>query len=105
MAEALEVTIQFTTFTPMIYLLLIINLLTFIFFGWDKKLAIQHKRRIPESTLLGLTFMGGTGGAIVGMLIFRHKVSKKSFLLKFSGVVLIQGFFILCYLKFFRFLV
>ncbi|SHL95223.1 Uncharacterized membrane protein YsdA, DUF1294 family [Chryseobacterium carnipullorum] len=105
MAEALEVTIQFTTFTPMIYLLLIINLLTIIFFGWDKKLAIQHKRRIPENTLLGLTCVGGTGGAIVGMLIFRHKISKKSFLLKFSGVVLIQGFLILCYLKFFRFLV
>lgn len=74
----------------MIYILLIINLFTFIFFGWDKKLAVKHKRRIPENTLLGLTCMGGTGGAIVGMLIFRHKVSKKSFLLKFSGVVLIQ---------------
>ncbi|WP_410493070.1 DUF1294 domain-containing protein [Chryseobacterium sp. Leaf201] len=26
--------------------------------------------------------MGGTAGAIFGMLAFRHKISKKSFLLK-----------------------
>ncbi|MBB6370338.1 DUF1294 domain-containing protein [Chryseobacterium shigense] len=83
--------IQFTTFAVMmIYILLIINLLTFIIFGWDKKLSIKHKRRIPENTLLGMTFIGGTLGAILGMFIFRHKISKISFLLKFSLVVLVQ---------------
>jgi len=75
----------------MIYILLIINFITFIIFGWDKRLSIKHKRRIPESTLLGATFIGGTIGAILGMLIFRHKVSKKSFLLKFVIIVLMQA--------------
>ncbi|MCT2406462.1 DUF1294 domain-containing protein [Chryseobacterium antibioticum] len=78
----------------MIYILLIINLFTFLIFGWDKRLSIKHKRRISESTLLGFAFIGGTLGAILGMLIFRHKVSKKSFLLKFVGVVLLQVLFI-----------
>jgi uncharacterized membrane protein YsdA (DUF1294 family) len=75
----------------MIYFLLIINLFTFIAFGWDKRLSIKHKRRIPESTLLGLTFIGGTVGAALGMIIFRHKISKKYFLLKFIGMILVQA--------------
>lgn len=75
----------------MIYILLVINLFTFIIFGWDKRLSIKHKRRIPESTLLGVTFVGGTLGSVLGMLIFRHKISKKSFLLKFALVVLVQA--------------
>lgn len=91
MAEVLEATVQFTTFVPMIYILLIINLVTFIIFGWDKRLAMKHKRRISENTLLGLTFIGGTLGAISSMLIFRHKISKKSFLLKLGGIILIQA--------------
>lgn len=74
-----------------IYILLMINLFTFIIFGWDKRLSIKHKRRVPESTLLGTAFIGGTIGAILGILIFRHKVSKKSFLLKFALVVLVQA--------------
>jgi len=78
----------------MIYILILINLLTLITFGWDKKLSIKHKRRIPESRLLGLTFIGGTVGAALGMIIFRHKVSKKSFLWKFGFIVLVQVCFI-----------
>ncbi|WP_073290693.1 DUF1294 domain-containing protein [Chryseobacterium polytrichastri] len=74
----------------MLYLLLIINLLSLIVFGLDKRKAIRHQRRISENTLLFTTFLGGTIGSLLGMLVFRHKVSKKSFLLKFGLVVLIQ---------------
>ncbi|UWX61529.1 DUF1294 domain-containing protein [Chryseobacterium oranimense] len=73
-----------------LYILLTLNLFSFIVFGWDKRLSVKHKRRIPESTLLGITFIGGTVGAVLGMLIFRHKISKISFLVKFGLVVLIQ---------------
>ncbi|WP_083582414.1 DUF1294 domain-containing protein [Chryseobacterium limigenitum] len=72
------------------YLLLTINLLSFIVFGLDKRKSVKHQRRISENTLLSLTFLGGTIGSLLGMLIFRHKVSKKSFLLKFGFVFLIQ---------------
>ncbi|MBT2622218.1 MULTISPECIES: DUF1294 domain-containing protein [Chryseobacterium] len=74
----------------MIYILLIINLFSFAVFGFDKRRAIKHQRRIPENTLLISVFLGGTIGAILGMLIFRHKISKKSFLLKFGLILLIQ---------------
>ncbi|AYM99745.1 DUF1294 domain-containing protein [Chryseobacterium sp. 3008163] len=74
----------------MLYLLLIINLITFITFALDKWKATQHKRRISEFSLLALTFIGGTVGAVLAMLIFRHKVSKKSFLLKLCGIIVLQ---------------
>ncbi|WP_345208752.1 DUF1294 domain-containing protein [Chryseobacterium ginsengisoli] len=74
----------------MFYLLLTVNLFSFIIFGLDKKKSIKHQRRISENTLLEISFLGGTIGAIAGMLIFRHKISKKSFLLKFGLIVLID---------------
>jgi len=74
----------------MLYLLLIINLITFTTFALDKWKATQHKRRTSEFSLLTLTFIGGTVGAVLAMLIFRHKVSKKSFLLKLCGIMVLQ---------------
>lgn len=74
----------------MLYLLLIINLITFVVYALDKWKAAKHKRRIPESVLLFLTFLGSTIGAVCAMMMFRHKISKKSFLWKFGLIVLIQ---------------
>jgi uncharacterized membrane protein YsdA (DUF1294 family) len=81
----------------MFYSLLIINLITFTTFALDKWKATQHKRRISEFSLLTLTFIGGTVGAILAMLIFRHKVSKKNFLLKLCGIILLQIIFFVGY--------
>lgn len=49
------------------------NILSFILFGWDKRLAIRHKERIPERTLLLCAFLGGALGAMLGMWCFHHK--------------------------------
>ncbi|WP_072885566.1 DUF1294 domain-containing protein [Chryseobacterium takakiae] len=77
----------------MFYAIAVISIVTFIIFGIDKRKAVQHQRRIPESALLSLTFLGGTIGALLGMLLFRHKISKTSFLLKFGLIVLMQAVF------------
>ncbi|MCX8523131.1 DUF1294 domain-containing protein [Chryseobacterium formosus] len=74
----------------MLYLLLIINIIAFITFAWDKWKAVKHKRRISEAFLFTLIFLGGTIGAILGMLIFRHKISKRSFLIKTALIILLQ---------------
>ncbi|MFN1216028.1 DUF1294 domain-containing protein [Chryseobacterium kwangjuense] len=81
----------------MIYIFFLLNLLILIIFGWDKRLAVKHKKRIPENTLLGLAFIGGTAGAVLGMLIFRHKISKRSFLLKLGMIIIIQFFLFILY--------
>ncbi|KMQ68985.1 hypothetical protein ACM39_06830 [Chryseobacterium sp. FH2] len=74
----------------MFYLLTAANLFSFIVFGLDKRKAIRHQRRISENNLLLVSLFGGTIGAICGMLLFRHKISKFSFLWKFGVVVLVQ---------------
>ncbi|UFH36245.1 DUF1294 domain-containing protein [Flavobacterium acetivorans] len=72
------------------YVFLGLNLFTFLIIGYDKYLAKRNKRRIPEKTLLSLVFFGGTVGSGLGMLIFRHKTAKRSYLLKFFGIVIFQ---------------
>ncbi|MFN4365980.1 DUF1294 domain-containing protein [Chryseobacterium hispalense] len=83
----------------MFYAIAFISIITFIIFGTDKRKAVKHQRRIPEATLLSLTFLGGTAGALLGMLIFRHKISKRSFLLKFSGIIVMQIMLVYLYKK------
>jgi uncharacterized membrane protein YsdA (DUF1294 family) len=61
--------------------ILIINLITFISFGIDKRRSRKNRWRIPESTLLGLSLIGGSLGGLIGMYFFRHKTKKKKFTL------------------------
>lgn len=53
--------------------LVIINILTIILFGIDKRRAGSRKRRIPNATLLGLCILGGSIGGLIGMSLFLHK--------------------------------
>lgn len=72
------------------FILLATSLVSFLLYGADKLFAKQHKRRIPEATLLLFTFLGGSLGAALAMVVFRHKIAKKSFLLKIGVVFLLQ---------------
>ena len=59
--------------------LISLNLVTFIFYGMDKRRAIKKKQRISEYTLLVLSFFGGCLGALLGMNVFHHKTKKFKF--------------------------
>ena len=74
----------------MIYWFLFITIFTFGSFGVDKWLAVKHRRRVSEFFLLSISFWGGSLGGVVAMILFRHKVAKKSFVLKMALVVLVQ---------------
>jgi uncharacterized membrane protein YsdA (DUF1294 family) len=76
---------------------LIVNSVTFVFAGYDKYLATKNKRRIPEKTLFLLAAIGGSIGLLLAMLLFRHKTSKSSFIIKFLLIIFIQ--LLLVYLK------
>ena len=65
----------------MIYYLIGINLLSFLLMGMDKKNAIKHQSRIPEITLLTISFLGGSIGTLLGMIIFHHKTKKLKFII------------------------
>jgi uncharacterized membrane protein YsdA (DUF1294 family) len=57
----------------------LINLATFMLFGFDKLRAEAGSRRISEGTLLTWAFFGGSIGAYAGRAVFRHKTRKQPF--------------------------
>ncbi len=59
--------------------LLIVNVLAFIIYGFDKYQARKAGRRIPEATLLIWAGIGGNIGAWMGMKIWHHKTLHKKF--------------------------
>ena len=66
-------------FTVLLIYLEAVNLLTLLVYGLDKRRAVVHRERIPEGALLGLAAIGGSIGALAGMLLFRHKIRKRKF--------------------------
>lgn len=64
--------IELMTYLIIAYLVCI-NLAGFASMGLDKKKAIRHQWRIPETTLFLIALLGGSLGSIVGMQLFRHK--------------------------------
>lgn len=65
--------------TILIWYLAAVNLITFTAFGIDKWKAVHKQWRIPEKTLLGLSFIGGAAGGLVAMHLFHHKTRKRKF--------------------------
>ena len=55
------------------------KIITWIAYGLDKGRAKSGKWRIPERTLLLLALIGGSLGALAGMILFRHKTRKPKF--------------------------
>ncbi len=53
--------------------LLLMSFIAFCLYGRDKRKAKKQKWRIPEKVLLGVGFLGGAAGALIGMKVFRHK--------------------------------
>ena len=69
-----------------------INLLTFCVYGADKRRAkIPGARRVPEKTLLALALLLGSPGALLGMLVFRHKTRHWYFRFGIPAILLAQA--------------
>ncbi len=68
-----------------------INIITFIVYARDKRLAKKpNARRIPEKTLLLLAAIGGSIGALIAMYTLRHKTLHKKFFLGVPAILIIQ---------------
>jgi len=68
-------------FIPVIlWYLVSINLVTFFLFIIDKYHSIKDRKRVPERTLHFFSFAGGFTGALLAILIAKHKIRKKLFL-------------------------
>ena len=71
-----------------------INIIAFLLCFIDKRKAIKNKYRIPESTLLFISFIGGCFGMSIGMNLFHHKTHK----LKFKLIYLFDIIYIILFL-------
>lgn len=68
------------------------SLCALLAFAWDKAAARRGARRLPEARLLALALCGGGVGALLGMILFRHKTRRMSFWLAgWGGAALAAG--------------
>ena len=68
------------------------NLLAFGLYAADKRRARLHMWRIRESTLLAVTVLGGSLGALLGMHLLRHKTKHNRFYFTVSAAFFVQVF-------------
>ncbi|MBR1557913.1 MAG: DUF1294 domain-containing protein [Prevotella sp.] len=62
-----------------VYILIVINVITFLVYGIDKWKAKQGSWRISKATLLLLAVIGGSIGALLGMQVWHHKTMHLKF--------------------------
>lgn len=73
-----------------IFYLLLINIVGYAIMGIDKRRAIRGAFRIPEATLFGTAFLGGSLGCILGMQHFRHKTKHWYFKYGMPAILFLQ---------------
>lgn len=80
-------------FRSHLYLLayiVVINIVTFLAFAYDKYRAKKGGWRIKNIFLLGLSFFGGSLGGLLGMSLTRHKSRKSYYRIGLPLMVLMQ---------------
>ena len=70
--------------------LVAINAVSFVVYGLDKHRAKRSRWRISESALLALALAGGSIGAWMGMLVWRHKTKHKKFRYGIPLIIIVQ---------------
>ena len=76
--------------TYLLWYLAAVNLVTFTVYGVDKAKARRGAWRVPEKTLFLLPLLGGSVGALLGMLVFRHKTKHWYFVWGIPLIMLAQ---------------
>jgi uncharacterized membrane protein YsdA (DUF1294 family) len=66
-----------------------------ILMGFDKLGAKARSERVPEMWFFLISLAGGFIGVVLGMLVFHHKTSKRSFQLKIGVAAILSIFFLL----------
>lgn len=84
----------------MVYVIAI-NAFAFTIYGIDKLQAIKSRQRVRETTLFFMALIGGSIGALCGMIAFRHKIRKMYFVLGIP-FMLVMNIFLLFYIMNFK---
>ena len=70
--------------------LVVMNLLSYILMGLDKRAAQEGRWRVPEKTLFLVTALFGGLGGVLGMHVFRHKTKHWYFRVFFPMLLIAQ---------------
>ena len=71
--------------------LIVMNVMGFAAFGYDKRCAVRRRWRVPEKTLFLLALLGGSLGSYAGMKVFRHKTRHLKFRIGIPVILLVQS--------------
>ena len=75
---------------PLTAYLAAVNTALFFIYGFDKAAARLSRCRSPELLLHLGALAGGLGGAFAAQRLFRHKVSKRRFMVWFWMIAVLQ---------------
>lgn len=75
--------------------MIIINIISFIIYAIDKRLAIKKRTRVPEAILLFLSIIGGSLGSLIAMYLVHHKTKKWYFVLINLGLTVLYSYIII----------
>lgn len=90
-------------FKIFIIYLIVINIISVFVTIFDKRAAINGRRRVPEKTLLILSAIGGSVGMYLTMRVIRHKTLHAKFMVGIPVIFVVQCavVFLLCKYVFF----
>lgn len=69
---------------------LLINLIMYGTMAFDKKAAINHKRRIPEKNFYLMAILGGGLSGLLAMMFKHHKTRHMDFIFVFTLTALLH---------------
>lgn len=73
-----------------IAVVVVLSLVAFVVYGFDKRRAQKDGHRVPEKTLHMMSLFGGWPGALMGQQVFRHKTQKLGFRIMFWLCVMLH---------------
>ena len=75
-----------------------LSILTIIFYGYDKRHAIQGQWRIPEGYMHVMEIMGGWPGSLIAQIDFSHKTRKSPYRRRLWLIIASHGLLWLAFL-------
>jgi len=78
------------------------NTITFLLYGIDKYKAKVSNTRISENTLILSALLMGSFGALIGMVIFRHKTKHLKFMILVPLFLILNIFVYVLMLNYFE---